>query len=652
MIRSLRIQSTLAALSLCLVHAGATCAETLDQRVDAAIAQFEGAENRFQQPSQDWFETTRQPLIEETQRVDQALESHGRDYAQAWKDHLRWPYLTDNLGESSTVNLDELAKVRRWLYSNREGLEYPFFAELRKRIDAHLDAAYVATHSNLEAAFVERVAQVRNELNALRSEPNDQNAAALGRTLGWFERTRQLTDEVATTRELASRPNARIFVRKPLLDRAIALLATDVEQSLPVSDRVNVPNASLLGRARTVNVRGTASTEGAISLKLLENASLADLQLIYLGDIVSRCTTVVGPVTVAMKTAGPVRAVTPVQLSLAGVHLNTTDVDPDVYTRVTNVSAKNELFRRIGKRRISEPESKRQMNSRASYKAAKLLQEEMDERVVGVIDDIKAELQSARSSFDNFAEVLAPVVREGATPRWDGMQTTSDAVIVNGISQRREQLGSPVEPAESSITADIEVHLHTSFFNNMLETIMAGKTFTDRYFMRYGRILQAELPPQLMVHARSARWAVIAAKPRPLEISIPASNQFRIELRLQAVEIGEERFTGPSTLTVDYTLVQNEYDEYQLERQGNLQLNSPLPSEQQEFLHAKMSAFFAPVLNAGGVALPEGGSLGRLRSLQPQGVSADRNWLTLGVNLPTEFLEEWLPIPEATATAN
>ena len=616
--------------------------DSLQQRVDDAIAVFEGAEQRFQLPDPTWFEATRAALFEETQRLGPELESHGSEYAAAWKNHLRWPLLVRNLGDASEVNVEELALVRRWLFSNREGLEYPFFAELRERTEAHLDAAYTFAQPDLQSAFRQRVEIVRQQLAALATDPTDANVAALGRTLGWFEQTRQLADETAATRSLLSFPNAQIVVSKPLIDRAVGVLATEVEQTLPVTDRVTVPNGSLLGRPRTAHVRGTATTHGFLALDLADNDELADVRLVYDGDIDSSCRAVIGPVTVAMRTIGPVQAITPVHVSLQGVQVITTDVVPQVRTRITGVSADRELIRRIGKRRAFEPESMASMNSRATFKAASLLRTEMEQRVTTVIDEIRAEIARASGSFGSFQDVLAPVVREGATPRWVGIESTSDDVIINAVAQRREQFGA-VTRCPSTETPDVQVRMHVSLFNNMGETIMAGKTFTDKYFMRYGKILQAELPPQLMVHARSLRWAVVAQKPRPLEITIPEPNVFRIELRMQRVDIGEDQFTGPTIATVRYLLTKNEYDEYGLERQGEVELDSPMPADKQAFLQQKLSAFFAPLLDGGGVALPEGGSLGRLRGLKSQGVTAERDWLTLGVHIPTEVLADLLP---------
>ncbi|NOZ39336.1 MAG: hypothetical protein GXP24_03815, partial [Planctomycetes bacterium] len=520
---------------------------------------------------------------------------------------------------------------------------YPFFAQLRETVDAHLDAAYTFAQPDLEAAFQRQVGVARQQILALVTDPSDARAADLGRTLGWLERTRQLPKETVAVRSLLSTPNAQVFIAKPLIDRAIGLLATDVEQTLPVSDHVVVPGQGVLAKSRTANVHGTAHTQGRIGLEMAVNSAWADLKLVYLGEVESRCRAVIGPVTVAMHTAGVVRAVTPVQVSLQGVQLLATEVFPQVRTGVTGVSARSNFVRRIGKRRAQEPASLRQMNSRASDKTANLIQQEMDERVAKALAEIQAEIGRNRESMDSFQDVLAPVVREGASPRWEGIQSTTKGVTINAVSRRREQLGA-VNRCPATSSADVQFRLHVSFFNNMAETIMAGKTFTDEYFMNYGKILQAELPPALMVHSRSVRWAIVAEKPRPLEITIPAPNHFRIELRMQRVDIGDEQMTGPTIATIHYVFRQDEFDEYRLERQGDVALDSSLPTASHEFLLQKLSAFFAPVLDASGVALPEGGSLGRLRGLQPQGATADRDWLTLGINVPTEVLEEWMPL--------
>jgi hypothetical protein len=143
-----------------------------------------------------------------------------------------------------------------------------------------------------------------------------------------------------------------------------------------------------------------------------------------------------------------------------------------------------------------------------------------------------------------------------------------------------------------------------------------------------------------MVHSRSQRWAIVAAKPRPLELRIPAPNQFEFVLHVASLEIDGEKFDQPATATVRYELVKNQYDEYYLKRIEDLRLDSQLATFQSDFLHKKLSAFFSPILDAGGVAIPDGDAIGRLNSLKFVGLQADQDWLAVGINVPREFVDE------------
>jgi len=160
--------------------------------------------------------------------------------------------------------------------------------------------------------------------------------------------------------------------------------------------------------------------------------------------------------------------------------------------------------------------------------------------------------------------------------------------------------------------------------------------------MKYAQLLQAELPLPLMVHSRSQRWAITTHKHRPLELSLPAPNRLEFVMRIEAVEIDGQTFDAPTTATMRYDLVKNEFGEYALARDGQVQLDTGLPTVAREFLHEKLDAFFAPVLDAGGVAIPDGGVLGKLNAVQPAGVRAEANWITIGVNVPDEVLQSLL----------
>jgi hypothetical protein len=124
-----------------------------------------------------------------------------------------------------------------------------------------------------------------------------------------------------------------------------------------------------------------------------------------------------------------------------------------------------------------------------------------------------------------------------------------------------------------------------------------------------------------------------------LEMRMPEPNRLQFVMRLKAVEIEGQAYEAPATAMIDYELVKNDFDEYELLRDGEVQLDSALPSDARAFLHKKLDAFFAPLLNAGGVAIPDGGLLGAMNGVEPAGFEVANDWIVIGVNIPQEVID-------------
>lgn len=616
--------------------------------VDPAVILVD-AESRFVAPDLTWFQEIQDTLRTEMEVVGTALDGQGSEYATPWKQHLRWSLLEKNLVPLVQIDLAEIELARRWMFSNRKGMEMPFYAKLREATAAYADAAYTLSQSDLQKQFTDHVITARAQLEALLTDPSDANAAAFGRTLGWFERVRQLPAEVAQLRELLSHPNFEILAGKDMIYSFMSSQSPRVEHTLRVTDSSEAPPTRRFQIPRTVHVSGTAHTVGQISLEIVPNDMTAEVSIVYRGEVDSHCHADAGPVTFDLRTVGPMSASKPVTFGPSGIQIGETLVVPQVRTRVTNIQGNNELITRLGERRINDPQNKSHMSRRARAKAVQLLEQEMDERVDQVIDEIRTEIARMRSSGSEAAEVFAPVVREGAAPYFHSTWSNANYVLAGIMSGNREQFGAATPCPMDFADGDVRIRVHVSFLNNMMETIMAGKMFTDEYFMKYAKVLQPTLPLDLMVHTRAPRWAVIAAKPRPLELSIPSPNVFDFKFNIASLEIDGEKFEQPTSATVRYELIKNDLNEYYLQRSTDLELESSLATEHQAFLHKKLSAFFAPVLDGGGVIVPEGGSMGALNLLKFMGVQADHDWLVLGIGVPTEFINQAMKSREATA---
>jgi hypothetical protein len=616
--------------------------------VGAALATLMGAEERFEPPPAAWFDDTQATLRREVARVGASLEAHDPAVARAWKEHLRWELLERNLGPLETVNVAELTVVRRWMYSNREGLEWEFFAPLRAAVDEYLDAAFTLSHADLRGEYAAQLSQLRQLVTALAVEPTDANAAALGRALGWFERTRQLTVETAEVKRLLSKPNAVMAVDVAVIRRIMASQAPEVSATVNLVERVEAARTNPLQRRRTIVIRGDATTSGTVRLQPVPNEDLAEFQLVYEGDVQTAARGTTGPVTLNLSVTGTAQATKSVTFGRDGLQLGETDVTPQVRPRLNSIDASNELIEWIARRRATHPDARAQMNSQARATAVEQLRLKFDESVEGAIASLRNDFQRIRGSLGEMQGVTAPLAREGAEPYFAGAQSDERGARLNAFAQQRGQFGAATPCPVESIAADVVVGIHASFFNNMAETITGGKTLSDRFIMKYAKVLHAELPLPLMVHTRAPRWALTMAKQRPLAVEIAAPDRVTFRVRVDAVEIDGATTPTNAVATIAYRLQRYEFGDYYLQRQGELTLDARCAAATADFLHAKLDAFFGPVLNGGGVIVPEGGTLGAMQRLQWRGLQAGGDWLVVGWNIPADAVDSLMQLQEQT----
>lgn len=611
-----------------------------------ALALLEGAEAKFVAPDATWFATTQTRTRDEARRVSDALEAHNSAVASAWKAHLRWELLERNLGAPESINVAELEVVRRWLYSNRAGLEGPFFAPLRAAIDEYLDAAYTVTRADLRREYAEHLELARQQIVALAHEPTDPHAAALGRTLGWFERTRQLPEERTALEKMLSGPNLQVTIDESLIQRVMASLATDISETVDLVERVETAPTNPLQRPRPMTVRGKATMTGSVQLDVVPNADVAEVAIVYEGDVGSTARGVTGPVSLDLRVTGTARATRPAYVTGRKIELGETDVTPDVATRIVRINAPNAVVKTIAQRRAQHPASRSQMNSQARATAVEQLTLKFDARVEEGLDKIQADIERTRTAAGALRDAAAPLRREGAVPAFAGTQSTDAKVQLNVMSKQRGQFGAATTLPNDMTRGDIVIGVHVSFINNMAETILGGKTLSDSFVMKYAKVAHAELPLPLMVHCRAPHWAMTMAKHRPLELVIAGPNDMVLIARVAALEVDGVTTEMNAVARMTYHIQRDEFGDVSLVRQGGVELEADGTAEMREFLATKFGAFFGPTLTGGGVIVPAGGALATMKQLQWHGVRAERDWIVTAWDVPPAAIQEMLRAQE------
>lgn len=607
---------------------------------------FAAAADRYQAIDERWFYASQEALRAETQRVAGLLEA---SEAEEWKAHLRWGLLERAVRAPLPGSYDDLALVRRWMYSNKPGLESERFAVLRRLVDEHLDAVLAFSEEDLPLAFRRNALEAARLSDRLEDDPSEETAAELGRLLGWFDRVRQLPEEVAAARSRYSRPNIELLVSESLVQRIFSDQTGETTGSTRLRQKTQAPPTRQFQRARTLDVTGAATTTGFVSLQITEGEERAALEIVYDGMIEADCRAEAGPVTLHLRSCGTVTASAPVYLGLEGLTRGEIAVNPDVYAHLVNISGGNRFLREVAEQRATHPISQAAQNRQARMTAIDQIDKQLDERVTLQLEKTQEEARQFRASLGELSEVAAPLVREGAMPRFDSTSSTSRHVVISAVARNRDQLAASAPPPADG-EADLSVRFHVSAFNNTVETITGGKRLSDEFFMRYAKLLHAELPIHLMVHSRAERWAVWPTKHRPFELRIPSADRFEFVIRLDRIEIDERRFESPVELTALYALQEDDFGGLQLTRQGALQIETQLSPEVRRVLLEKFSAFFGETLSGDGVVAPRSGPLGLLKDLQFERPTVEGEWVVLNAWVPPALIDRFNDLRDGRAS--
>jgi hypothetical protein len=224
-------------------------------------------------------------------------------------------------------------------------------------------------------------------------------------------------------------------------------------------------------------------------------------------------------------------------------------------------------------------------------------------------------------------------------------------MVLNAYARQRGQFGAVGPCPADAMTGDVVIGVHASFVNNLAETITGGKTLSDEFLMKYAKVLHAELPLPLMVHSRAARWAFTMARHRPLAVTIASPEAITFRVRVDAVEIDGAVTNVAATAKISYRLQRDKFGDFALMRDGGVDIDAAGPADVQAFVHEKLDAFFGPVLNGGGVIVPEGGALGTVRTLEWQGLRAQNDWIVTAWNVPDVAIDALVRFQEEVATA-
>ncbi len=542
------------------------------------------------------------------------LRRSGPKNAAAWEAYLRWPELMAQL-QAEVPDPKVVESVLDKWEDNYPGLEAQRFVRTREAVRDYVYLAADVANENYAEEYARRVDELAGLVERYEESGSSDDAVAIGRTLGWLERTGQAQQLVETVRARYQRPNFFGY-------GSARFAAIGFEQ--PVN-RVTPVNDIILG----THVRGTAHMTGGTTLRLVPDPNVARFQLLLAGTAVSNNVGHNRGVTICSTGVTALQACKNLWMDEAGLFSSVATANGRTNTTITGIDGGGGRIRqRIATNRVYD--SKPQAEVIASQRAAGRLQRSFEAEASPMVADAN------RRFMERFK---TPLTRRNAYPEDVSFSTTPYYVVVKSLSADKNQIGAPTPPARLSLPFDVCTQMHESAVTNFGESLLAGMHLTDERLVQILRDeLKTEVPDELQITEDKDPWSITFARESPARARFEDGRVF-MAIRGDQFTRADQVVNEPIEITANYNIEITNEGTARLVRDGDVEVNflerERLSAAQvtfRTFLRRKFRAMFKEEFV--GEGLKPKGRWAKAGTLRLELIDSNNHWLNLGWNLP------------------
>ena len=549
------------------------------------------------------------------------LASGNSANSEAWKQYLRWDDLQAELNKESGATPAELQALADLYLSNHRGLELPAFVELRRAINDYAYAVYYSGEP-IKGLYGQQIDELAKRLDAYAQNANSDDAAVIGRTLGWFERGGQVPHLVSSVRQNFSRTNCYVIASQQLIAAGV--------QSNDAREKLNQPqyvNDNIL----KVSIRGTAYPNLTMDLAFVPSADRATFDLRLYGGATSSSVGYRGPVTVYTTGYTSINAGKRIYFDADGITADGAYAQCATSTNINDIAASCGLIERIAWKQAGK--TKGQAENIASARA--------QTRIAGQVNgEVSPRLAEANESYsEKFRNRL---LRRDSFPRVFHASTTESQMFVRMLHANGAQIAANTEPPELSANHDLSARVHESIVLNFGESLLGGVTLTDERLVELLSESESEIPEELQITPDKDPWSITFMRDQPVAAKF-ANDEVRIAVRGRRFTRGDQVVRAQMEISASYKLEKSNGGS-KLTRQGDVvaeyvekERQSLGETAMKTLMRKKFAALFKPEIVSDGLMLPE--QFRNVGKLQLQQLQADKGWLTLGWTQPEAVSE-------------
>ena len=468
-----------------------------------------------------------------------------------WRTYLDWPALQQQAASAQNADVDTLARLYRRFDSGAEGLELARFAAARRALGSYLEAVGTAKNPKAEEVYGRRLEQLAGAVATAAAAGTPEPLEPVGPILARLEESGQAAGVVQRIRRAVARPNLLLEVDESLLARSVNRA---VDETAPVNDVV-------LG----TRVRGTGHTTGFVTLDFQPSLDRAVVELRLDATNHSRTRGGQGPVTVHTLGTTTINASKRVLIDEQGVTALPVEAHTDVDTKTTGIG----VNKRFGKRIITKIASRKVAEMRPQAEA--ISAERARERVRSQFEAQTAE-PIAQASRDYQTKFRQRLMDRGWYPELLHLNTDEQRMYVTARKSLADQVAAFSHPPAVDPNAVLSARLHQSFFNNIAEQELAGRTLTKERLEEQLEKAGRTMPDSLESEQDQPPWSITFAKRRPVELKV-GDGTVRLTVRGSGYTSGDREFDAMD-VWASYR-IESEAGRYRLVRDGDVQIYPP-----------------------------------------------------------------------------
>jgi len=485
-------------------------------------------------------------------RLRQAIGTLGRwldrsESGPGWRKYLDWTTLEQQAGSVDRADIDALAQLYQRFDSGADGLELPLFAAVRRSLGGYLEALGTARNPKADEVYSKRIERLAEAVAKTAAAGTPEPLEPVGPILARLEESGQAAGVVSRIRQAVGRPNLHVEVHESLLARAV--------------DETTRVNDVLLG----TRVRGTGHTVGAVTLDIRPAADRAIVDLRLDATNHSRTRGSKGPVTVHTLGTTTITAFKRVMIDEQGVMALPVEAQASVDTQTAGIGVgtrcAQQLIRKMASRKVAE--MRPQAEAISSQRARDRVRREFEAQTAEPI------AQASRDFQQKFRRRLKD---RGWYPDMLHIQSDDSRLYATARKSLPDQVAAFSPPPVVDADAVLAARLHQSFFNNLAEQELAGRTVTKEALEAQLEKSGQKIPDALTSDADQPPWSITFAKRKPVELTV-GDGSFKLMIRGTSYTSGDREFDAMD-VWASYR-VESEVGRVRLVRDGDVQIYPP-----------------------------------------------------------------------------